>query len=124
MLQPKIVLPPLFMVATKSSEGDIGKECRGKEAVLLHVLPLLTLHQQGQQLLNVIVALRLQRCDEPFHTLLACRSYVAVAHTVPVSFENYSCNENSLDIVILERRVTERRISNFTLSPNKGSVKI
>ena len=43
-----------------------------------------------------------------------------VAHTVPVSFENYSCNENSLDIVILERRVTERRISNFTLSPNKG----
>ena len=47
-----------------------------------------------------------------------------VAHTVPVSFENYSCNENSLDIVILERRVTERRISNFTLSPNKGSVEI
>ena len=53
----KIVLPAVSVVATKSSEGDIGKEFRCKETVLLRASPLPTLHQQGQELLNVIVAL-------------------------------------------------------------------
>ena len=56
MLKPKIVLPTVGVIATECGERDIWKERRCKEAVLLRVSPLFTLHQQGQQLLDVCVA--------------------------------------------------------------------